>query len=299
KELEEVSKEREKITQKYSGVGKEIEDKEELLKKIREKRRKVYERKLRLQNDFGDEKMKLTRIGMEIKQSEEELGELDVFDEIEQGTIPEMKDRIVQYTRESGALGLLNMKAVEDFEQYRREYEDLKEKVEKIVEEKYAVLKVISEIEGRRKETFTKLFDLINDEFKDIYHKFTGGEAYIALEEEENLYSGLLIKAKPKGKRLLGIDSLSGGEKTVTAIAFLLATQRCKPACFCLLDEIDAALDRENTKKIIEVVKEFSDKQQYIIITHNELTISYSNQVYGVISEGGTSSIVGVKLNKK
>ena len=143
------------------------------------------------------------------------------------------------------------------------------------------------------------MFNLINEEFGNIYHKFTEGEAYIALEDEDNMYSGLLIKAKPMGKRLLGIDSLSGGEKTVTAIAFLLAIQRCKPSCFCLLDEIDAALDRENTKKIIEVVKEFSGKQQYVIITHNELTISYSDQAYGVISEGGVSSVVGVKLNKK
>jgi len=144
-----------------------------------------------------------------------------------------------------------------------------------------------------------QLFNSVNEEFKEIYSKFTGGEGYLILEENEDIYSGLLIKARPQGKRLLGIDSLSGGEKTMTAIAFLLAIQRCKPSCFVLLDEIDAALDNENTKKIIDVVKEFSKEQQFIIITHNEVTIAQSNQVYGIVSENGISSIVGIKINRK
>jgi len=299
KKLEEVSKKREEITFKYSGVGEKIKLIEDEVKELREKRRKIYERKLRLQSDLSNEKIKLAKVEVEIKSYREELEELEIFDEIEEGDIEELKEKIVEYTAEIRKLGTLNMRAIEEFEKYKKEYEDLKEKVDKIIEEKYAILKVINELENKRKEKFMEIFEKVNSEFGDIYHSFTEGEGYLTLEEPENIYSGLLIKAKPKGKRMLGIDSLSGGEKTVTAIAFLLAIQRCKPSFFVLLDEIDAALDKENTKKVMSAIKKFSKEQQYIIITHNEVTISESDQVYGVIAENGISSVVGIKLNKK
>ena len=297
--LEEVSKKRKEMSNQYSGIGKEAEKIEEKLKKTREKRRKIYERKLRVQSDLSDEKIKLARIDVEVKNYQDELSEIELFDEIMEDEIPELKDKLKSYTNEINKLGPLNLRAVEDFEKYRNEYENLKEKVEKIVEEKYAILKVTTEIENRRKDKFMNLFESVNKEFKDIYSRFTGGEGYLVLEDLEDIYSGLFIKAKPKGKRLLGIDSLSGGEKTITAIGFLLAIQRCKPSCFVLLDEIDAALDRENTKKVIDAVKEFAKEQQYIIITHNDVTISQSNQVYGVVAENGVSSVVGIKINHK
>ena len=299
KKLEEVILKRQEASNEYAGIGEDAKEKEDALKKIREKRRKLYERKLRLQSQLSDENIKIARLDVEIKNYQQELEELEIFDEIEEGTISELKDRLSSYTHEISKLGLLNMKSVREFDRYRTEYEDLKEKVEKIIEEKYSILKVIEELESRRKGKFMQLFNSVNEEFKEIYSKFTGGEGYLILEENEDIYSGLLIKARPQGKRLLGIDSLSGGEKTMTAIAFLLAIQRCKPSCFVLLDEIDAALDNENTKKIIDVVKEFSKEQQFIIITHNEVTIAQSNQVYGIVSENGISSIVGIKINRK
>jgi chromosome segregation protein len=295
-ELKEVSKSRNEIKGEYSGYSQKIEETEQKIREISERRRKAYERKLRVQSDMSQENIKLARLEVEIKNCQDELSELELFDEVEEGDIQDLKEQVIQYTREMSGLGPLNMKAVEDFEKYRYEYEDLREKVEKITEEQYAIERVVQEIEGRRKDAFMELFHSVDTMFRDIYEKFTEGEGYITLEEEDNVYSGLLIKAKPKGKRLLGIDSLSGGEKTITAIAFLLAIQRCKPSCFCLLDEIDAALDRENTRKVIDIIHEFTDEQQYIIITHNEVTISKSSQVYGVISENGESSVVGIKL---
>ncbi len=299
KQLKEVTKKREEISNKYSGVGSEIKTVEDEIKKLRDKRRKIYERKLRLQNDLSNEKIKLARVETEIKNYQDELNEMELFDEVEEGEIPDLKDQISKHSSEINKLGPLNMKAVEQYDKYRDEYEKLKEKVEKIVEEKYAILKVVNEIENKRKEKFMELFNMINHEFKEIYHKFTEGEGHIALEEEDDIYSGLLIKAKPKGKRMLGIDSLSGGEKTITAIAFLLAIQRCKPSCFVLLDEIDAVLDKDNTKKVVDVVQYFSKEQQYVIITHNEVTVSKSDQIYGIVSENGVSSIVGIRLNAK
>jgi len=298
-ELNDVSRSRDEVKTEYSDIGKKMEEQETALKELSEKRRKAYERKLRLDSDLSNERMKMARIEVELKVNNDELSGLEVFEELEEGEIAELRDRISQYTREMSELGPLNMKSVEDFETYRSEYEGLKEKVEKIVEEKYAIEKVVMEIETHRKDSFMELFLNVSGMFKEIYAKLSEGEGYLALEEEGNVYSGLLIKARPKGKRLLGIDSLSGGEKTVTAIAFLLAIQRCKPSCFCLLDEIDAALDKENTRKIVDLIRDFTSEQQYIIVTHNEVTISKSNQVYGVISEGGISSVVGIKISRR
>ena len=299
KKLDEVSKRREEMSSKYSGVGEEIKKVELEIKKLRDRRRKIYEQKLRLQNDLSNEKIKLARVETEIKNYQDELEEMEIFDEVEEGDIAELKERVIKCNSEISKLGPLNMRAIEEYDKYREEYENLKEKVEKIIEEKYAILKVINEIESKRKEKFMELFDMVNHNFKENYHKFTEGEGYIALEEPENIYSGLLIKAKPKGKRMLGIDSLSGGEKTITAIAFLLAIQRCKPSFFVLLDEIDATLDKDNTRKVIEVIREFSKEQQYIVITHNEGTITKSDQVYGVVSEDGISSVVGIRLKNQ
>lgn len=298
-ELEKVSKTRGGVKGDYGNFEKNMEEFKSLRKELSEKRRKVYERKLKLDSDLSNERMKLNRIEVELNYSQEELKGLEAFEELDEGTVPELKDRVSQYTKEMNELGPLNMKAVEDFESYKSEYENLKEKVDKIVEEKYAIERVVMEIEAHRKDAFMHLFINVDHTFREIYGKLSDGEGYLELEEDGNVYSGLLIKARPHGKRLLGIDSLSGGEKTVTAIAFLLSIQRCKPSCFCLLDEIDAALDKENTRKVVDLIKEFTSEQQYVIVTHNEVTISKSNQVYGVIAEGGVSSVVGIKINHK
>jgi chromosome segregation protein len=231
-ELNDASRSRAEVKTEYSDIGKKMEDQEIAIKELSEKRRKAYERKLRLDSDLSNERMKMARIEVEIKVISEEVSGLEVFEELEEGAIQVLKDRINQYTKEMNELGPLNMKSVEDFEAYRSEYEGLKEKVEKIVEEKYAIERVIMEIETRRKDSFMELFLNVSQKFSEVYGKLSNGEGYLELEEEGNVYSGLLIKARPKGKRLLGIDSLSGGEKTVTAIAFLLSIQRCKPSCF-------------------------------------------------------------------
>ena len=124
----------------------------------------------------------------------------------------------------------------------------------------------------------------------------TGGTASLALENPLDLESGLLIQANPAGKMLLNIDAMSGGEKTLTALAFLFAIQEYRPAPFYILDEVDAALDKENSKKIAELIKELSKKAQFIVITHNDTTIKYGDRVYGVTMERGESKILGLEM---
>jgi len=126
----------------------------------------------------------------------------------------------------------------------------------------------------------------------------TRGEASLVLENPNDLESGLIIQANPEGKNVVNIDGMSGGEKTLTALAFLFAIQKYKPAPFYILDEIDAALDKENTKKVAEVIKSFSKDAQFIVITHNDQTIKYGDSVFGCTMDRGETRILGLELPK-
>jgi chromosome segregation protein len=167
------------------------------------------------------------------------------------------------------------------------------------LKEKEAVLKLIEKIDEKRKKVFFSCLEKLSMHFNSIFNSITGGIAELELEDPNDLESGLIIKATPKGKTLLNLDAMSGGEKTITALSFLFAVQKLKPAPFYILDEADAMLDRENTKKIAEMIRKFSRNSQFIAITHNDQTIKYGDVVYGVTMLDGESKIVGLKLPRE
>lgn len=121
----------------------------------------------------------------------------------------------------------------------------------------------------------------------------------MTLEDPQNLESGLLIQATPAGKNLLNIDSMSGGEKSITALAFLFAVQAYRPAPFYILDEIDAALDKENSKKVAVLIKSLSQEAQFIVISHNDLIIKSGDRIYGCTMEKSESKIIALELPKE
>jgi chromosome segregation protein len=192
------------------------------------------------------------------------------------------------------SLGALNMKALEEYGQQKAIYDELKEKVDKLTDERNKILEIMAEIEGKRKEVFMKTLEGIREQFKIVFHDLMGGEADIRLIG--GLDSGLLIEASSIGRKLMNIDLMSGGEKTLTALAFLFAIQRFRPAPFYVLDEIDAALDKPNTKKTVELIKKYSVNSQFIVISHNEATMQSADCVYGVSMNDGESQIIGIKM---
>ena len=188
------------------------------------------------------------------------------------------------------------MKALEEYEHQRTEYEELKGKVDILTVERDKILQVMADVEIKRKEVFNKTFEQLRDAFKIVFKDLTGGEADLRLEGESLEESGLIIEASPAGKRLLNIDAMSGGEKTLTAITFLFAIQHIKPAPFYILDEVDAALDKPNTKKIVELLKQYSKRSQFIVISHNDMTVSAADCVYGISMENGESKLVAIRM---
>ena len=225
---------------------------DEKLKKTREKRKSVYEKKLiyqqqigklniqkaRLEADFDNNKVQLDGMEDERKNDKEikELMKKDVSElsGIEKDTLSKLRN-----------IGPVNLKSLEDFENLKEDFDDFKEKVDEIVRERESILRTIETIESRRRETFMKSLVQIKRNFKEVYRELTGGDAELDLELPDDINTGLLIKAQPPGKKLLSIDSMSGGEKTLTAFAFLFAIQRHKPSPFYILDEADAALDKK------------------------------------------------------
>ena len=159
---------------------------------------------------------------------------------------------------------------------------------------------MIRHINKTTTELFATTFNQVNSNFQEMFKRmFGGGSAKLVLiDEEDVLESGIEIIARPPGKRLQSVSLLSGGERTMTAVGLLFALYQVKPSAFCVLDELDAALDETNIGRFVDVVQGFLSDSQFIIITHNRRTISASDVLYGVtMHEQGVSSIVSVKLS--
>ncbi len=301
KEIEKLSIELENFSkieipeEDVSEVEKIRNDLRRKLEKIREKRRKVYERRVSVQTTLNRLNIQKARLEAELENIKIEFENYKNF-EIIDAPVETLENELKKSIRELQNLGPVNMKAIEEYEEQKVVYEEMKQRVEVLEREREKVMETILEIEQKRKQVFYETLNGIREEFKKVFYEIAKGEADLVLEDPENIDSGLLIQASPRGKKLLNIDLLSGGEKSLTAIAFIFAIQRFKPAPFYILDEIEAALDKTNTKKIVELIKKYSKNSQFIIISHNDITIKSADCVYGVSMEDGESKIVAVRL---
>lgn len=265
------------------------------LEKNRSKRKEFYEKRINAQNDLNKIRIQKAKLEAELENVKIEFENYKNTETYDLGPIV-LSRKLKESLDRINALGPINMKALEEFSQQKTVYEELKSKVDKLTEERDKIFSMIMEIEGRRKETFFQTLNIITEQFKQVFKDLMRGEANLYLEEPENLESGLIVEASPEGKRLLNIDSMSGGEKTLTALAFLFAIQLYKPAPFYLLDEIDAALDKANTKKTIDLIKKYSETAQFVMITHNDTTVAAGDVVFGVSMSEGESNLVAIKM---
>lgn len=195
-------------------------------------------------------------------------------------------------------LGNVNLRALEIYEKVEEEYTQLTEKFEKLKLEKQDVLQLMSEIEGKKQDTFMRTFKLLERNYKEIFSSLsTKGEAELVIETPENVFDGGIdIRVKIVGNKYLDIRSLSGGEKTLAALAFIFAIQEFEPSWFYLLDEIDAALDKKNSEMLAKLVAKYSKGAQYIVISHNDAIISEAEVIYGVTMQDGISKVVSLKV---
>ena len=226
-----------------------------------------------------------------------ELDSLNALDEaIDPGAILEeiraLKDKVDAY-------GSVNLVAIEEYDELKKRYDFLNQQQADLISAKDSLHEAILKINRTTKKMFVETFEKVRAEFRNYFRLlFNGGDAQLFLiDEEDPLESGIEIICRPPGKKLQNVLLLSGGEKSMAAIALIFAIFKVKPSPFCVLDEIDAALDEANVDRFSRILQEFAATSQFIVITHNKRTIANADVMYGItMEESGVSKIVSVKF---
>jgi len=224
----------------------------------------------------------------------------DILDEarITELTAEELQEKADRMKKRLENLGEVNPTAIEAFTEMKKRYDFILEQKNDLTTAKDSLLLTIQEVEATANQKFLDTFNQVRDNFQKVFKTlFTeDDQCDLILDNPENLAeSGIDVIAKPKGKRPTSLTQLSGGERTLTATALLFAIYLIKPAPFCILDEVDAPLDDANVGKFTNMIREFSENSQFIIVTHNKTTMSTVDVIYGVtMQEPGVSKLVSV-----
>ncbi|MCD6590338.1 chromosome segregation protein SMC [Candidatus Woesearchaeota archaeon] len=324
--LEEIKKKDKEAINRKKELEQEIKEKEEKLKIEEKKEEEMLGRfkdlfKIRARhndelNKLEEERIKLltkikeieviqnnlalekARIVGELAGIEEELKQFEGIEPFKDKSIETAKREIREFERMIAGMQV-NLRALETYEQAKKELKSLEEKKNILEKEKEDVIRLINEIETKKKEIFMRTFNAINKNFSAIFKLLSiKGQAFLELEDKKDPFNGgVMIKVRLKGSKYLDIRSLSGGEKTLTALAFIFALQEYEPAFFYIFDEVDAALDKRNSEKLGQLIAEYSKKAQYIVITHNDAVMENSHYLYGVsIDKEGISKITSLEI---
>ena len=285
----------------------EIEDQGAVIRSKQEMKNSSYERLQALRSEseklgFQIEQLSVNLTGIyttffenygkSLKEYEHRLDE-EIVD------IPQLKARLEEIKKKIEGLGYINQMAEEEFAEVKEQYDFLTKQLDDLNKAKGDLDAVVNEIKTRSEELFLSTYKQISINFQDMFRRlFGGGRAELKLVDPEDvLQSGIDILAQPPGKKLTHLSLLSGGERSMTAVALLFATYLVKPSPFCILDEIDAALDDRNIGYFLSVLQEFAEKSQFIIITHNKHTVMGSQTLLGVTQmEAGVSTMVSYRI---
>ena len=211
------------------------------------------------------------------------------------------REKLKKLKNEMKELGYVNIEAINEYKVKKERYDFLTGQKNDLQKAEETLLKIMKEMDDIMKEKFLKTFESIRLEFKKVFKQmFRGGEAELILTDPSNLLeTGIEIEAIPSGKNLKSITLLSGGEKTFTAISLLFAILNVRSVPFCLLDEVEAALDDANVESFGHYLNQYRDKTQFILITHKKKTMEFASTLYGItMQESGVSKLVSVKLEE-
>jgi chromosome segregation protein len=281
-------KHRNELQEKESAIRHQVKEREQVEFLLTAIKDKLNELKLQLAG------MK-ERLDVEFKiQLEDILGQ----DRTGEVTLEELQEKADRMRKRLENLGEVNPMAVEAFQEMKKRYDFIVEQKTDLVDAKDSLLKTIEEVEATANQKFLETFNLVRENFQKVFKTlFTeDDQCDLILENPEDLAeTGIDVIAKPKGKRPSSLTQLSGGERTLTATALLFAIYLIKPAPFCILDEVDAPLDDANVGKFTNMIRQFSENSQFIIVTHNKMTMSAVDVIYGVtMQEPGVSKLVSV-----
>ena len=213
-------------------------------------------------------------------------------------SIEEITSKIQRLEKRMAELGDVNMRALAAYDEVLARQSELKEQIETLSKERKEILERMQGYEQLKKETFMKTYNHINENFKEVFHQLSEGEGELKLEcPDDPLAGGMTIEAQPRDKKLQRLESMSGGEKSLTALAFVFAIQRYMPSPFYAFDEVDASLDTMNVERIAQMVQNQSKETQFIVVSHRRPMIESANRTLGVTQkEKGITKVTGIKL---
>ena len=299
KQLKETEVKERELASSMTGLFKQQEalnkKNREISERIGEINRKADKIKEEI-NEKNIDKVKLEIRYNDLKREWQKYKDVPLLEE----SVVSLTEKLNEVERQLANLGNVNLKAIEMYDQISKEVAEIRERSKKLDEERESIMTLIAEIEKKKMIAFTQTFNALNEYFGQYFKEFypeEGSYAGMRLENPDDpLNSGLILEAKPLGRPLKAIDLLSGGEKSVVALAFLFAIQAYNPSPFYVLDEVDAALDKENSERVARMLKKFSRDLQFIIITHNAALTRNSDQIIGVHMAKDGSSLVEVDL---
>ncbi|MEK6909323.1 MAG: chromosome segregation SMC family protein [Nanoarchaeota archaeon] len=314
---EEITSMKERLEEKSSFLTSKEAEETELSKKFK----KLFEDRDKMQSkiqennyDISEKRTEISQITDQINYIEIGIAKLSASQEsvqIELKDVPEtepikasmeiLQQKLEKAKQDIHSIGAINMRALEVYEQIKVEYDKVSEKVEILQKEKEEILKIVAEIDQKKKKTFMKTFKGINELFtRNASELYSKGKAFMKLENEEDIFAGGVEIAIQLGKgKYFDSGSLSGGEQTLIALSMLFAIQEFKPYHFYVFDEIDAALDKRNSERLASLINKYIRAGQYIIVTHNDALIMNSKFIYGVSMHDGISKVLSLKLDRE
>ena len=296
-DLEKKRKAEEELTKKFEKF---ISERDAFQNKIRQtegelslQRNKIYNVE-QIVNGF---KVDEARINAEIENLETEILEFPNI-EIIKASKDVLEERLIKTQETLSRIGSVNLRSLEVYDSIKQEYDKISEKVEVISKEKQGILKIIHEIDIKKKKSFLNTLNQLNDIFSRNFSQLsTKGQVTLELENKKDPFEGgVSIIVKTGHGKYFDVKSLSGGEQTIVALSLIFAIQELRPYCFYILDEIDAALDKRNSERLGALLKKYMQKGQYIVITHNDEIITNADNIFGVSMHDGVSKIISLKI---
>lgn len=287
------------LRQKQSKFNEELRDLENKKSIADLDSRSISEKITDVRVELNTYEINLENSNKKIKEAGIDIESID-FSIYENTTFEEIEDKLMNTEAKIIRLGAINLAAPEEIAEESRRKEELDEQYDDLVEALDKLTAAIKKIDNETKTIFKDSFDAVNARLKEMFPKlFGGGMAELTLTEDDPLNAGVVLMARPPGKKNSSISQLSGGEKALTALALVFAIFELNPAPFCLLDEVDAPLDDLNTLRFINMVEEMSKSVQFIFITHNKVSMERSDYLMGVtMQEAGVSRMVSVDVSQ-
>ncbi|WP_277540297.1 chromosome segregation protein SMC [Haloarcula laminariae] len=288
----------EELESELAELKGEREELREELQAAKEARDEQQAKVTDVERDLDDEREDRERLEWEIDELEAQVGDYDPEDVPDHETV---ESEIERLTGEMEALEPVNMRAIEEYDRVADELADLEDKKGTLVEEADGIRDRIDSYEQKKKATFMDAFDEINEQFQNIFERLSNGTGHLHLENEDDPFEGgLTMKAQPGDKPIQRLAAMSGGEKSLTALAFIFAIQRHNPAPFYALDEIDAFLDAKNADLVGELVDELAGDAQFVVVSHRSAMLERSERAIGVMMQGdNVSAVTGIDLSEE